>query len=106
VRFTRWHAGSRPSAPIARRLVREVSGEAGSDTPAELLTDRETQVLRWIAHGLSNEEIADKLCISRATVRSHVSNLFAKLNLTRRTQAMLYAFRYGIVDLDENAELR
>jgi NarL family two-component system response regulator LiaR len=94
------------SPAIARRLVREVSGEAGSDTPAELLTDRETQVLRWIAHGLSNEEIADKLCISCATVRSHVSNLFAKLNLTRRTQAMLYAFRYGIVDLDENAELR
>ena len=63
-------------------------------------------MLRGIAHGLSNEEIADKLCISRATVRSHVSNLFSKLNLTRRTQAVLYALKYGIVEFEEDSGSR
>jgi len=85
------------SPAIARRLVREV----GSDQPTESLTDRETDVLRAIARGFSNEEIGKELCISPATVRTHVSNILAKLNLARRTQAALYALKHGIAELEE-----
>ena len=85
------------SPAIARRLVREV----GSDQPTEPLTDRETDVLRAIARGFSNEEISKELCISPATVRTHVSNILAKLNLARRTQAALYALKHGIAELEE-----
>jgi NarL family two-component system response regulator LiaR len=94
------------SPDIARRLVREVSSESGGDCPTEPLTDRETEVLREIARGLSNEEIAETLRIRHATVRSHVSKLLGKLNLTRRTQAVLYALKHGIAELEEDEPSR
>jgi NarL family two-component system response regulator LiaR len=89
------------SPEIARRLVREVAQEPSGNGPGEPLTPRETDVLRSLAHGLSNDEIADDLGISPATVRTHVSSILGKLGLTRRTQAVLYALRHGIVTLDE-----
>jgi NarL family two-component system response regulator LiaR len=89
------------SPRIAGRLVREVSGEPSDDAPTDPLTQREIEVLRTIARGLSNEEIAEVLHISPATVRTHVSNILAKLNLTRRTQALLYALKHGIAELEE-----
>jgi NarL family two-component system response regulator LiaR len=90
------------SPAIARRLVREVTHDVASDAPREPLTEREIEVLRSIAHGLSNEEIATELNISPATVRTHVSNILGKLNLARRTQAMLYALRHGIAVLERD----
>lgn len=86
---------------IARRLLREFAHESDDSPPAELLTDRETDVLRQVARGLTNEEIARELHISEATVRTHVSNILGKLNLVNRTQAALYALRTGLTSLDE-----
>jgi NarL family two-component system response regulator LiaR len=56
-------------------------------------------VLKWVAQGLSNQEIADRLVVSERTVRSHVSNILDKLHLANRTQAALYALREGLARL-------
>jgi NarL family two-component system response regulator LiaR len=65
------------------------------------LTHREIEVLRLIAEGLENREIAERLVLSDATVRTHVSNILGKLHLASRTQAALYALREGLASLDE-----
>lgn len=85
---------------IARRLLRELAG-APETAPVEPLTAREIEVLRHLAHGCSNEEIATRLDVSEPTVRTHVSNVLAKLKVRNRTQAALYALRTGIASLDE-----
>jgi NarL family two-component system response regulator LiaR len=90
------------SPAVTRRLVRELAQTPDNEPPDEKLTGRETEVLREVAHGLSNEEIGDILCISPATVRTHLGNIFAKLHLTRRTQAALYALKHGIATLDSD----
>jgi NarL family two-component system response regulator LiaR len=82
---------------VAARLMQEVSGERPA--PAGL-TERELEVLRLIARGLSNKLIARELVVSEKTVKTHVSNILAKLHLTDRTQAALYAVREGLADLD------
>ncbi len=64
----------------------------------EKLTDRETEVLRLLARGYSNREIAGELVIGEKTVKTHVSNVLSKLNVPSRTQAALYAIRIGLVD--------
>jgi NarL family two-component system response regulator LiaR len=86
---------------VARRLLREFSADAVDAPPVELLTKRESEVLLQIARGLTNEHIAGQLHISDATVRTHVSNILGKLNLTNRTQAALYALRTGLISIDE-----
>lgn len=82
------------SPKAAARLMREVR------TPEALeeLTERELEVLRLLAQGQSNKEIAYKLSIGEKTVKTHVSNILAKLNVSSRTQAALYAARIGLVD--------
>jgi NarL family two-component system response regulator LiaR len=65
------------------------------------LTGREIEVLRLVAQGQSNREISDLLTISEATVRTHVSNILTKLNLSSRTQAALYALREGLASLND-----
>jgi DNA-binding NarL/FixJ family response regulator len=77
----------------AERLMREIRTP---DNP-EVLTERETDVLRLIAEGKSNKEIARILSIGEKTVKTHVSNILAKLNMASRTQAALYAARIGLV---------
>lgn len=67
----------------------------------EALTPREMAVLRLIAQGLSNQEIADALTISEPTVRTHVSRILGKLHLASRTQAALYAVREGLTEQDD-----
>jgi NarL family two-component system response regulator LiaR len=67
----------------------------------EPLTEREVEVLRVVAQGKSNQEIAAELMISEATVRTHVSNILGKLHLASRTQAALYALREGLASLDD-----
>jgi len=90
---------------IARRLLREYSREHGALPPPEPLTEREIEVLRTLAQGLSNQNIAKRLFISEATVRTHVSNILAKLRLDNRTQAALYALKEGLVSLDDVGDL-
>ena len=77
-----------------------------SPTIVDPLTEREMDVLKLLARGLSNQEIAEMLVIGVTTVYSHVSNILGKLHLATRTQAALYALREGFVPLheDENAE--
>lgn len=83
------------SPQAAERLMREVRLP---DSP-ESLTERETDVLRLLATGLSNKEIAHTLVIGEKTVKTHVSNILAKLNIRSRTQAALYAAGIGLVEL-------
>lgn len=83
---------------IARKLLQEIARPAELQPAPEALTDREMTVLRLIAQGLSNQEIADRLAVSEATVRAHVSRILGKLHLASRTQAALYAVREGLTD--------
>lgn len=87
----------RLSPQVAARLMREVR----SSNNTEALTERETEVLRVLAKGLSNKEIADSLFITEKTVKTHVSNILSKLNLPSRTRAALYAHKMGMVSLDD-----
>jgi DNA-binding NarL/FixJ family response regulator len=88
------------SPPVARRLVRSFSHHLPGGTTPEL-TERENDILRVLAHGRSNDEIARELNISPATVRTHLNQIFSKLGLARRTQAVLYALKHGIASLED-----
>jgi len=85
------------SPQAAARLMREVRVP---DSP-EALTERETEVLRLLGQGLANKEIAASLTITEKTVKTHVSNILAKLGVSSRTQAALYAVRIGLVSPPE-----
>jgi NarL family two-component system response regulator LiaR len=86
---------------IARKLLIELSRPPQGPPTSEPLTEREVEVLQWVARGRSNQEIAETLVISEATARTHVSNILRKLHLASRTQAALYALREGLISLDE-----
>ena len=86
---------------IARKLLQEIARPAELQPAPEALTDREMTVLRLIAQGLSNQEIADRIAVSDPTVRTHVSRILGKLHVASRTQAALYAVREGLTDPDE-----
>ncbi|GAC1388424.1 MAG: response regulator transcription factor [Ktedonobacteraceae bacterium] len=83
---------------VAARVVQEIRG-ARRDTPNLFtdLSDRELEVLRLIADGLSNAAIAEKLIISEKTVKGHVSNILSKLHMLDRTQAAVYAWQQGLM---------
>ncbi len=90
-------------AELAERIIQDFhakEGEIPKSKRAEL-TDREVQILRLLAQGSSNQEIADELGISEKTVRNRLSEIFAKLHLNNRTQAALYAIREGLADLED-----
>jgi NarL family two-component system response regulator LiaR len=80
------------SPKAAARLMREVRTPESAE-----LTEREAEVLRLLARGLSNKQIAQALVIGEKTVKTHVSNILSKLNVSSRTQAALYAARVGLV---------
>lgn len=84
----------------AARLMREVAAPRNPET----LTERETNVLRLLAKGMANKEIARELAIGDKTVKTHVSNILAKLGVQSRTQAALYAARMGFVSTSEVGE--
>jgi NarL family two-component system response regulator LiaR len=65
------------------------------------LTERELEVLRLLAHGRTNRQIAEELVLGEETVKTHVGNILAKLHLAHRTQAVVHAFKQGLVSLDE-----
>ncbi len=85
---------------IARKVLQEITLPSDRPPTPNPLTEREGEVLRLVAQGLSNQDIAKKLQISDPTVRTHVSNIMAKLHLATRIQAALYALREGLASLD------
>jgi NarL family two-component system response regulator LiaR len=86
---------------VAARVIQEIHGaRLEKANPFTELTDRELEVLKLIANGLTNSEIAGRLVISENTVKGHVSNILSKLHLADRTQAAVYAWREGIVRRD------
>jgi DNA-binding NarL/FixJ family response regulator len=99
------HAGEALLDPSVQRRVieRALATAAPSTDPAPApvsypdgLTQREVEVLREIAAGYSNREIADRLSISEATVKTHVNNIFSKAGLRDRAQAVVYAVHHGL----------
>ncbi|HET9589391.1 MAG TPA: response regulator transcription factor [Anaerolineales bacterium] len=83
---------------VAARVIKELQGRReDSLNPFTELSERELEVLKLIAEGLSNAEMASKLVLSEKTIKGHVSNILSKLHLVDRTQAAVYAWRQGIM---------
>jgi two-component system, NarL family, response regulator LiaR len=94
------HQGLPSLAPtIALKVLHELSHPPQQPPTPDPLTGREMEVLRLIAQGRSNKEIAEALVITELTVSTHVSNILAKLHLASRTQAALYALKEGLADV-------
>ncbi len=92
------HSGGAPLSPaVAARVVEELASGGPRGAAADELTPRELEVLCLIARGNSNKRIALELGVAEKTVKTHVSHVLAKLGLTDRTQAALYAVREGLV---------
>ena len=99
------HRGESSLHPrIARKLMQELSRPPEQPPTPDPLTEREMEVLRLVAQGKSNREIADDLTVTEGTVRVHVSTILSKLHLASRTQATLYALREGLASLDDGGE--
>jgi NarL family two-component system response regulator LiaR len=89
---------------VARKVLNRfasVSGRAQRKKPLELLTDREMEVLKLVTKGLSNKDIADGLSLSIRTVQGHLANIFNKLRVSSRTEAVVHALKEGWVTLDD-----
>ena len=83
---------------IALKLIREINQPSDLPPAVDPLTKREVDVVKLVAQGLSNQQIAERLIISEWTVRKHVHNILDKLHLANRTQAALYALREGLAE--------
>lgn len=96
--------GGNASLPpeIARKLIREINQPPVMPPTEDPLTEREVEILKLVAQGLTNQEIAERLTISPRTVGAHVGHILDKLHLANRTQAALYALRQGLADLDKD----
>jgi NarL family two-component system response regulator LiaR len=91
---------------IAKKVLSKFArtpGKVLEEQPDELLSKREIEVLKLVTKGLSNKEIADDLCLSIRTVQGHVGNIFNKLKVSSRTEAVVHALKKGWVTLDDVA---
>jgi len=86
--------------PVVASRVLDKLAELSKKTPGvETLSDREIEVLRLMASGVSNKDIADRLSITQSTVKTHITSIFQKLNVTTRTEAVTTALKKGIIQL-------
>jgi NarL family two-component system response regulator LiaR len=86
---------------VTRKLLRELADPPEENADARALTTREREVLQLVARGQSNRDISEHLAISEATVRTHMSSILAKLKVSSRTQAALFALREGLASLHD-----
>jgi len=86
---------------ITNIIVKELNRPEKPPSKCDTLTERETDILKLVANGLSNQEIAERLFLSVWTVRTYVTSILDKLGVDNRTQATLYALREGLVSLDD-----
>jgi NarL family two-component system response regulator LiaR len=87
---------------IARKVLnRFAPGKPREEKPLEVLSNREMEVLRLATRGLSNQDIADELCLSLRTVQAHLGHIFNKLQVSSRTEAVVRAIKEGWVTLDD-----
>jgi len=92
------HGESLLGPTVAQKVMRQFSAVLGKQTPlVDNLTPRELEVLKLIGSGLTNRQIAEELVISEKTVKNHINNVFSKLHIYDRSQAILYAIREGLV---------
>lgn len=99
------HRGESSLHPaIAHKVLAELAHPPEPKARAEALTEREKEVLGYIAQGMNNNQIAEKMVVSRATVHSHVNRILSKLQLDSRTQAALYAVRSGYITIGSEDE--
>jgi DNA-binding NarL/FixJ family response regulator len=101
------HAGEPVLHPtVMRKLMARISGQPasapGESLDVEYLSERETEVLTQAAHGFTNALIGDKLGLSPRTVQTHMRNIFAKLRVSSRTEAVVAAVRRGVVDISDD----
>jgi NarL family two-component system response regulator LiaR len=96
-----FHGESSLHPLIAKKVLDELHATSEHRPSNEPLTQREVEVLRLIAQGYENRDIAERLVVSEATIRTHVSNILSKLHLASRTQAALYALREGLTTLEK-----
>jgi NarL family two-component system response regulator LiaR len=95
-----YHGKSSLHPVIAQKVIHEMHQPSDLPPTDDPLSEREVEVLRNVAQGMSNQEIAQTLKIKEGTVRIHVGNILNKLQLANRTQATLYALREGLAELD------
>jgi len=98
------HAGESVLHPaIARKVLNRfvpASGKTSTKKPVDMLSDREIEVLKLATRGLSNQDIADELCLSLRTVQAHLGHIFNKLEVSSRTEAVVRALKEGWVTLE------
>jgi NarL family two-component system response regulator LiaR len=99
------HAGESVLHPsVARKVLNRFAGVSGKPRERkslDLLTEREMEVLKMVTKGLSNKDIAEGLCLSVRTVQGHLANIFNKLRVSSRTEAVVHALKEGWVTLDD-----
>jgi NarL family two-component system response regulator LiaR len=98
----RVHRGEPSLSPaVAQKVLLELRQPSDRSPTPDPLTDREVEVIRLVAKGMSNRDIAEQLVVTEATVRAHVSNILSKLHLANRVQATLYALQEGLASLED-----
>ena len=80
-------------------ILHQIQHNRKDDFPVELLTEREIEILHWLAQGLTDNDIAKKAQVTSGTVRSHISNILNKMGLSNRAQAVIYAVKKGLIKI-------